>query len=64
MSEERLLSLTQLTAWMADHGVVRGRAEWGRRARAGQFGRKVGTQWVATESEALALLETLLPKDS
>jgi hypothetical protein len=62
--EEELLSLTQLTAWMAARDVVRSRAEWYRRVQAGQFGRKIGSQWVVTASEAQAMVESLALKDS
>ena len=64
MEDEELMSLTQLTAWMAEHGVRRSRAEWYRRAVAGQLGRKVGSQWVFTKSEAQRQVETMRPKDS
>lgn len=63
MPEDIPMSLTQLTAWMAEQGVVRSRAEWYRRVRSG-IGRKYGTQWMVTRQEAQALLESLRPKDS
>jgi len=63
VEDEQLMSLTQLTTWMAERGVRRSRAEWYRRAVAGQFGKKVGSQWVVTKSEAQRMLESLGRQD-
>jgi len=63
VAEDRL-SLTEFTAWMAERGVVRSRPEWKRRMQLEQLGEKVGTQWTVTISEAQAVLETFLLKDS
>lgn len=63
MAEDRL-SLTQLTAWMAERGVDRARVTWGRDMRLGRFGEKVGTQWTITISEAQTVLEDFLEKGS
>jgi hypothetical protein len=57
------MNLTQLTAWMAEHGVERSREEWYRRCKAGQFGGQPGdqpgTQWLITLSEAEKMLARL-----
>ena len=59
-----MMSLTEFKAWLAERGVARSKAELYRRATAGQFGRKVGSQWVVTASEAHAALEGFRLKDS
>lgn len=51
-----LMSMAEFTEWMAAHGVRRTRHEWMRRARDGQFARKVGNQWIVTADEARAML--------
>jgi len=56
---EYLMSLTQLTAYLAAAGTPRSRKELQRRCIAGQLGEKVGTQWVITRAQADALVATL-----
>ncbi len=60
----RLMSVTELRAWLAERGVLRSREELQRRAREGQYGQLVGKQYIVTEQEAQALLEALRPQDS
>lgn len=54
-----LMSMAEFTEWMAAHGVKRTRHEWMRRARDGQFARKVGHSWIVTAAEAEAMLARL-----
>ena len=53
------MSLTQLTAYLADAGVPRSRKELQRRCIAGRMGAKLGTQWVITRREADTLVGQL-----
>jgi len=53
------MSLTELTAYLAAAGVPRSRKELQRRCIAGQFGEKVGTQWVVTQRQADKLVREL-----
>lgn len=64
MEHTEMMSLTELRVWLAERGVARSKAELYRRATMGQFGRKVGSQWVVTASEAQVCLESFRQKDS
>ncbi len=55
---ERLYSIPELRDVMAERGIVKSREEWQRRARAGQFGQKVGRDYVVCESELQAIAES------
>ena len=62
MARDRLLSLTQLTAYVdeklpPDRRITRAALQ--KRCIRGELGQKVGNQWVIAESEAKALVETL-----
>jgi hypothetical protein len=63
VEHEEIMSLSEFTAWMTEHGVKRSREEWYRRMAAGQFGRKIGHQWTATLAEARELVESFATKD-
>ncbi|MCJ7796841.1 MAG: hypothetical protein MUQ56_08760 [Thermoleophilia bacterium] len=57
-----VMTLTELTLYMAYAGVPRSRKELQRRCLAGTIGHKIGHQWVVTRREADALAETLRRK--
>jgi len=59
MEQPEFYSLTEFKALADSEGVYRSRAEWQRRMRAGQFGRKIGTQWVIGGREARRAIATL-----
>jgi hypothetical protein len=66
VADPEFYSLTEFTAYAAGRGVKKSRVEWQRRMRAGQFGRKIGTQWVigAREAEEVVGRFLLAKKDS
>jgi len=64
VAEKDLFSLVELRSWLAGQGIERSREELQRRTREGQFGRKVGQQYVVTLAEAQALLERLRQQES
>jgi len=62
VSQDRLLSLTELTAYVAeqlppDRRLTRAALQ--KRCIRGDLGQKVGNQWVITAAQAKALVETL-----
>lgn len=61
---ERLMSLTELTAYVADQVPKKAlsRAALQKRCLRGQVGQKVGNQWVVTLSEAQGIVEGLRDK--
>jgi len=63
VTKERILSLTELTEWMADRGVKRSRKTFEKMAQQQQWGR-VGNQYAIPESQAQSILESFKAKDS
>jgi hypothetical protein len=58
----RLFSITQTHEFVRERGVRYSRPSIERLCLLGRLGQKVGSQWVITESEAEALVETLRAK--
>jgi hypothetical protein len=61
---EKLYTILQLAEVMRTrYNVTRSRQEWQRRARLGQFGELVGTQYIVRESE-LDRIAAMMGKDA